>query len=132
MEELIDMKRLSSQSDLTTCSTFTCLIWNQSSSQGKPYLTTIQNIAFKILSYEYHTVSPNGVTLKHAVVQSHYQNNLVMFVVPELMLNVELKDIKMIEWRTSRGMEYSLELVDVISRVCNARMLKGNTLFSFQ
>jgi len=65
-------------------------------------------------SYEYHTLSKNGVILRHAVIQTSYNNELYLYVIPELMLNIEMIDLKSIHWSSSGGTRYSLELLNVL------------------
>jgi len=64
-------------------------------------------------SYEYHILSPNGVTLKNAILQSSNQSTVTTYI-PELMLNIELSNLRTIKWRTAGGNSYTLELTDVI------------------
>jgi len=74
-------------------------------------------------SYEFHTLSKNGVVLKNAVLQSsrHGESISVTTFVPELMLNIELNDIRTMKWRTSSGNNYIVDLTDVDNAVSIAR-----------
>jgi len=63
-------------------------------------------------SYEYHTLSPKGVVLKTAVLQT-MRHELVTTFIPELMLNVEFGDIKTIKWTNSRGYRYVLDFKEM-------------------
>jgi len=65
-------------------------------------------------SYWCHTLSPNGVVLKHLLAQSRGFEGCTskLTIYPELMLTAELTDIKSIEFSTARNRWYRFTFVE--------------------
>jgi hypothetical protein len=66
-------------------------------------------------SYLCHTLSPNGVILKHIVWQTmDYRTQLPFtMLMPEMMLSIELDEIRTIEWKTGRGRQFRMDFVTI-------------------
>jgi len=75
------------------------------------YLYDLDPIFFPC--YEYHILSKSGVVLKHAVLQTCRHEAVTSFF-PEIMLNIEMNELRTIKWKIGRGIFYSLELTEVI------------------